>query len=197
MSKESSKKFFTTLEEELQLLEFNLKILTTTKKLKSYILLLKVCFQVRQFSVVKRLLFKLVTSYQLVISLKVLSFLMLNLEKETMENSPELQDHLLQLLLILKMDLRQELSYLQVLEKLSIVSLEEWLESLELEVEMRNLFLKLVFNTGDIRLREKISLLLLVLEWIQLIILMEVVIISILVSHLLSLEDVFQVRRLV
>jgi hypothetical protein len=100
-------------------------------------------------------------------------------------------------LLILKMDLRQELSYLQVLEKLSIVSLEEWLESLELEVEMRNLFLKLVFNTGDIRLREKISLLLLVLEWIQLIILMEVVIISILVSHLLSLEDVFQVRRLV
>jgi hypothetical protein len=125
MSKESSKKFFTTLEEELQLLEFNLKILTTTKKLKSYILLLKVCFQVRQFSVVKRLLFKLVTSYQLVISLKVLSFLMLNLEKETMENSPELQDHLLQLLLILKMDLRQELSYLQVLEKLSIVSLEE------------------------------------------------------------------------
>ena len=197
MSKELSKKFFMTQVEELQLLEFNLKIHTITKKLKSYILLLKVCFQVRLFSVEKKLLFKSVTFYLLVTSLRVLSFLMLNLEKEIMENSPELQDHLLLLLLTLKMDLRLELSYLQVLERLLIVSLEEWLELLELEVEMRNLFLRLEFNIGDIKLREKISLLLLVLEWIQLIILTEVVIISILVSHLLSLEDVFQVRRLV
>lgn len=197
MSKELSKKFFMTQVEELLLLEFNLKILTITKKLKSYILLLKVCFQVRLFSVEKKLLFKSVTFYQLVTFLRVLSFLMLNLEKEIMENSPELQDHLLLLLLTLKMDLRLELSYLQVLERLLIVSLEEWLELLELEVEMRNLFLRLEFNIGDIRLREKISLLLLVLEWIQLIILTEVVITSILVSHLLSLEDVFQVRRLV
>ena len=125
MSKELSKKFFMTQVEELQLLEFNLKIHTITKKLKSYILLLKVCFQVRLFSVEKKLLFKSVTSYLLVTSLRVLSFLMLNLEKEIMENSPELQDHLLLLLLTLKMDLRLELSYLQVLERLLIVSLEE------------------------------------------------------------------------
>lgn len=197
MSKELLKKSSMIQEEELQLLEFNLRIHITIRKLRNYILLLKVCFQDKLFSVEKRLLFKLEISFQLVSFLKVLLFLMLNLEKVTMVNLLELLVHLLLLLPILKMVLRLESNFHLVLERLLIVNLEVWLELLVLVEETRNQFLKLVFNIGDIKLREKISQLLLVLEWTQLIIHTEVVIINILVNHQLFLEDVYQVKRLV
>ena len=124
MSRELSRKFSMILEEELQSPESNLRIHITIRRSRNYILLLRVCFQVKLSSVVKRLLCKLVTFSQLVSFLRVLSFPMLSSEKETTENSPELQVHLSLLLLILRMVLRLESNFHLELERLLTVSLE-------------------------------------------------------------------------
>lgn len=184
-------------EEELQLPEFNSRILITTRRSRNCTLLLRECSPVRPFSVEKRLPSKLVTFFQLVRSLKVLWFPTSSSEKETMESSLEPLGHSLPSLLTPRMDLRPESSCHLVSERPSTASPELWLESSELEEETRSQFSRLEFNTGDTRPRERTSLLLLESEWTQSIIHTEVVTISTLVSLPLLPEDAFLVRRLV
>ncbi len=118
------KKSLTIQEEEPLLPTSSSKILITTRRSRNFTLLSKVCSLDRLSSVERKLSFRLVTSFLLDRSLKVISFLTLSSEKVTMVSLPEPLELSSLSLPTLKMVWRSESNFHLVSERLLIESLE-------------------------------------------------------------------------
>ncbi len=136
--KELLEQSFMIQEEDVLSLKFNLEIHININTILNISQQLKELTLDNIYSLAEKQQSLLETYFQLIESHKVQPFAILNLQQETKEHTPDVQEHMLLLLDIQMMEAEQELDYHQVQEKRFQEIAELQLELLLVEEECKN-----------------------------------------------------------